>query len=192
MTEWVQQQICIKICIKFEHSSVKTVQMIQKGATMGNWWLAASSQCTCSCITYHVEFFAEISNHPGDSAPLQPRFGVLWLLVFPKLKSPLKGERFRTFDGIQKNMTRQLMATRRTMWGPRHLFWRGLRCHFPMYNVSCIFNKCLYFFILCEWILSGQTSYMKDPWTWTMYRDWLWKWWAGWVGGQREKIGTTV
>ena len=27
---WVEQQICKKICIKFEHSSVETIQMIQK------------------------------------------------------------------------------------------------------------------------------------------------------------------
>ena len=30
MTEWVEQQICIKFCIKLEHSSVETIQMIQK------------------------------------------------------------------------------------------------------------------------------------------------------------------
>ena len=31
MTEQVPQQICIKFCIKLEHSSVETIQMIQKG-----------------------------------------------------------------------------------------------------------------------------------------------------------------
>ena len=33
--DWVEQQICIKFCIKFEHSSVETIQMIQKAAAMG-------------------------------------------------------------------------------------------------------------------------------------------------------------
>ena len=30
MTEWVEQRICIKFCIKFEHSFVETIWMIQK------------------------------------------------------------------------------------------------------------------------------------------------------------------
>ena len=37
MTEQVEQRICIKFCIKLEHSSVETIQMIQKAAAMGNW-----------------------------------------------------------------------------------------------------------------------------------------------------------
>ena len=30
MTEQVEQQVCIKFCIKLEHSSLETIQMIQK------------------------------------------------------------------------------------------------------------------------------------------------------------------
>ena len=37
MTERVEQQICIKFCIKLEHSSVKTIQMIQKSTVMSDW-----------------------------------------------------------------------------------------------------------------------------------------------------------
>ena len=37
-----------------------------------------------------------------------------WL--FPKLKSPLKGNRFQIVDEIQENMMRQLMAIGRTVW----------------------------------------------------------------------------
>ena len=37
MTERVEQQICIKFCIKLEHSSAETIQMIQKATAMGNW-----------------------------------------------------------------------------------------------------------------------------------------------------------
>ena len=67
--------------------------MIQKAAAMGNWWSAASSrQRACSCITSHAEFFGEMSNHPGDSAPLQPRFGALRLLAFPKTKITFERE----------------------------------------------------------------------------------------------------
>ena len=72
----------------------------------------------------HAEVFGETSNHPLDSVPLQPRFGLLaqkfynfWL--FPKLKSPLKGKRFQTIDEIQENMKGQLMETGRTARGPK-------------------------------------------------------------------------
>ena len=57
-----------------------------------NWWLAASQQCSLSCITSCAEFFGETSNHPGDSTPLQPRFEALWLLAFPKTKITFERE----------------------------------------------------------------------------------------------------
>ena len=37
MTEQVEEQICIKFCIKLEHFSAETIQMIQKVGAMGNW-----------------------------------------------------------------------------------------------------------------------------------------------------------
>ena len=77
MTEPVEQQICIKFYVRLEHSSSKTVQMTQKATAMGNWSLATSSQHTHSCVMSRAEFCGETSNHPGDSAPLQPRFGAL-------------------------------------------------------------------------------------------------------------------
>ena len=58
--------------------------IIQKATAMGNWWLAASwQQSAHSCIMSHAEFGKTV-NHPGDSAPLLPRFGTLWLLAFSK------------------------------------------------------------------------------------------------------------
>ena len=93
MTEPVEQWICIKFCIKLEHSSTETIQMIQKAAAVGSWWLEDSSrQCAHSCIMYHAEFFGKTSNHPGDSFPLQPRFGTLRLLAFPKTKITFERE----------------------------------------------------------------------------------------------------
>ena len=45
---------------------------------------------------------------------------------------------------------------------PKCLLWRGLKCHCPMYNISCIL--CLLFeclpVILHGWILSGQTLHV--------------------------------
>ena len=138
--------------------------MIQKPVAMGNWWLAASlRQRTCSCITSCVEIFGETSNHPGDSAPLQPRLGTLQLLAFPKTKITFErkeisdlqwdsGKYDRAADGdSNKGLCRMFWTVeemlRELCEVPRCLLWRRLRCHCPVYCVSCIcifFNKCLY------------------------------------------------
>ena len=58
ITEWVEQCICIRFWVKPEHSSMETIQVIQKATAMGNWWLAASSlQCAHSCITSLMQSF---------------------------------------------------------------------------------------------------------------------------------------
>ena len=87
MTEWVEQQISIKFCIKLELSSTETIWMIQKSTAMRNWWLAASSwQRIHSCITSRAEIFGATSNHPGDSAPLHSTFDAQDFWPFPKTK----------------------------------------------------------------------------------------------------------
>ena len=48
----------------------------------GDWQLHHNNMPTHA--SHIVQFFGKISNHPGDSAPLQPRFGSLRLLAFPK------------------------------------------------------------------------------------------------------------
>ena len=40
----------------------------------------------------HAEFCGETLNYPGDSALLQPRFGALQLLAFPKTKITFERE----------------------------------------------------------------------------------------------------
>ena len=88
--DWVR---LIIFCIKLKHSSMETIRMIQKAAAMGNWWLAASTwQRACSCITSCAECFGKTSKHPGDSAPLQPKFGAIQLLAFPKTKITFERE----------------------------------------------------------------------------------------------------
>ena len=103
--------------------------MIQKATAMGNWWLAASLwQQASSCITSHAEFFGETSNHPGDSAPLQPRFGTLKLLAFPQTKITFETEEIsdrqwdsvnynRAADGNWENCVRSLGAYFEGDWG---------------------------------------------------------------------------
>ena len=159
MTEWVEQGMCIKFCIKLEHSSAETIGMIQKATAMGNWWLAASSwQCARSCITSQANFFSKTQNYPDKSALLKPRFLVFccdfWLI--PKLKSPLKRKRFQTIDEIQENTTGQLMAIGRTVWGPKVPTVKGTEEYIvlcTMFLLSCYLLQLMtLFFILLGWI----------------------------------------
>ena len=148
--DWaVEQQFCIKFCIKLEHFSMETIRMILKATAMGNWWLADSSQQgICSCITSHAKFFWETSNHPGDSALLQPRFGAPQLLAIPKTKINYEreeisdhqwdsGKYVRAADGDWESCVRSQGAYFEGNWGIIVL------C--TMFLVSYIvFTKCLY------------------------------------------------
>ena len=134
MTAWVQQWICIKFCIKLEHSPMETIQMIQKATAVGNWGLAASSwQCTCSCITFHAEIFGTTSNHQVTQPPYSPDLVPCDFWIIPKLKSPLKGKKFQSIDEIQENTTGELMATGRTVWGPNVSTLKGTEA-----SLSCV------------------------------------------------------
>ena len=119
MNEWLEQRICIKFCVELEQSSIETIEKIQKTAGMGNWWLTASSQHTGSRITSRGEFFGEISNHPGDSDPLQPRFGALRLLSFPKTKITFERKEISDSQWDSGKYDTELIAIGRTVWGPK-------------------------------------------------------------------------
>ena len=148
MTEWVEQQICNKFCIRLEHSWVTTIRMTQKAAAMGNWWWQLCHNnvpAHASCLVQRS--FGKTSNHPGDSAPLQPRFCTLWFLAFPKTKITFERDeisdhwwdsgKYRAADGDWENCVRSHGAYFEETWGVIVL------C--TMFLVSSIFNKCLYF-----------------------------------------------
>ena len=128
-TEWVEQRICIKFCVKLEHSSMESIQIIQKDTAMGNQWLAASPwQGACSCITSHAGFWRNIRS-PRWLSHLQPKFGTLQLLAFPKTKI--------TFE--KEEISEHRWDSGKYRWGkwwqlgevgevPRCLLWSGLRC----------------------------------------------------------------
>ena len=98
---------------------------------------------------------------PRWVSPLQPRFGALQLLAFPKTKITLErgeisdhwwdsGKYNGAADGNWENCVRSQGAYFEGNWGIIVL------C--TMFFVSCIFfNKCL-FFVLPGWRPSGQTS----------------------------------
>ena len=152
MTEQVEQQwICIKFCVKLEHSLVGTIWMIHKVTGTGNWWLAASSQQYASSCLMSAEIFGKMSNCPGDSVPLQPRFGALWLLASPKTKITFEKEDISdcwwdsgkydgAADGDWENCVRSQGTYIEGDWGIIVLW--------TMFLVSCIFfNKYPYFHI---------------------------------------------
>ena len=64
-----------------------------EGCSYG-WLVIGSFIMTTYSLMHHVlcRVFCETSNHPDDSAPLQPRFGTLWLLAFPKTKITFERE----------------------------------------------------------------------------------------------------
>jgi len=47
---------------------------------------ASLLQCACPFYSSRAGFYGKSSHHPGLSAPLQPRFGSLRLLAFPRTK----------------------------------------------------------------------------------------------------------
>jgi len=57
-------------------------------------------------------FSGKTSHHPGLSAPLQPRFGSLRLLAFPKAKIAVEREEICEFDShtVHKLSQRRLTA----------------------------------------------------------------------------------
>ena len=98
---------------------MEPIPMIHKTAALGNRWLAASLQHTHSYNVSHAEFIGKTSNHPGDLDTYRPDLVACNIWLVSKLKLPSKGKRFQTIDEIQENMTVQLMAIGRTVWGPK-------------------------------------------------------------------------
>ena len=118
MTEGAEQWICIKFCIKLEHSSMETIWVIQKATATGNWWLTDSSQ-QCIMLMHHVSC-SVLKRHQimqVTQPPNSPDLAPCNFLLFPKLKSSLKEKSFQTTDEIQENRMGQLMVIGRTVWG---------------------------------------------------------------------------
>ena len=165
MTEQVEQQICIKFCVKLEHSSAETIWMIQKATAMSSWWWAAGdwqlhhdNMPTHALCLVLVQSF--VAKHQITKVP-QPIFGTLRLLAFPKTKITFEREEIsdhhwdsgkydRAADGNWENCVR--------FWGPYIEGDWGFIVLCTTLLVFCIFfSKCL-FFILHGWIPSGQAA----------------------------------
>ena len=133
MTEWVEQKLCLKFCVKLEHSSMETIQMIQKAAAMGNWWLSASSWRHMTTHASHLlqSFLAKHQIIQVTQTTYSPDLAPCDFWLFPKLKSPLKR---KILDcQIQENMTGQLMVIGRTVWDPKVPALKGTET-----SLSCV------------------------------------------------------
>ena len=131
MTEWVEQWICIKFCVKLAHSSMETIRMIQKA--FGDNAVSAEQ--------------IKVWHGTNASKMVENLLKVIHVL---EGRQQIEQLRMLNLYGMQLKICVRSQSA---------YFLRGLRCHCPMCNVSCIFlNKCLYFTILHGWILSGETS----------------------------------
>ena len=140
MTEQVEQWVCIKFCIKLEHSSIETIQMIQQATAMVNCWSAASSwQCTHSCASHLMQ--SVLARHQITQVtqpPYSPDLAPCDFWLFPKLKSPLKVNRFQTSMRFRKILQGSWWWLGELCEVPRCQLWRTLGHHWHMYSVSCI------------------------------------------------------
>ena len=161
VTEWVEQGICVKFCIKLEHSSAETIWMNQKGHSY--WQLMIGSFImTMHPLTHHIscrDFWWNIKTPRWFSPTIAP-FGTCNFWLFPKPKSPLKGKRFQTISETQENKTGQLMAIGRTVWGPKVPTLKGTEAALSCVQMFLVSSSIMsLFFIVHGWIPSGQTSY---------------------------------
>ena len=78
MMEKVEQQLCMKFCVELEHFSEDTILIESEGPSDGLLVIGSFIKIT-HLLMYHLScgVFWEMSNHPGDSVPLQFRFGAL-------------------------------------------------------------------------------------------------------------------
>ena len=145
-----------------------TIWMTQKAAAMGNWWWQLCHNnvpAHASCLVQRS--FGKTSNHPGDSVLLQPRFGELQLLAFPKMKITFERDEISDhqwdsgkYDGVAngnwENCVRSHGAYFEGDW------YVIVLC--TVILVSCIFfHKCLYFsYYMAGYLLDRhRISYFK-------------------------------
>ena len=155
MTEQVEQRICIKFCVKLDHSSMGTNYADDsEGHSYGQ--LVIGSFITTTCLLMHHVWCRDFSwNIKSPRWPLQPRFGALQLLAFHKTKITFEREEIsdhwwdsgkynRAADGNWENCVRSQGAYFEGDWGVI------VQCFLYLQEMSL-------FFITHGWIPSGQT-----------------------------------
>ena len=144
MTEWVEQQICIKFCVKLERSYSYDSECRSYGLLVIGSFIRTMHLLMQNIL---CEFF--FVKHQMNQVIQPSRFGILWILAFPKTKITFEREEISDHpwdsgkydgaaDGNWENCVRCQGAYFEGDWGVIVL------C--TMFLVPCIiFNKCLYF-----------------------------------------------
>jgi len=70
----------------------------------------APRQCACSRVALYPHLSGETSGIRRTHSTLFSGLSPSKVFLFPKLKTTLKGCRFRTIEEIQENVTRELRA----------------------------------------------------------------------------------
>ena len=100
MTEWVEHQICIKFCVKLEHSSVETIRMIQK--TFGDDAMSAAL-----IQVWHKHFKdgqKSVESDPRWKACNEQNTWECWMCTgCNQQRSTTDGVRTRSWSGDSKN-----------------------------------------------------------------------------------------
>ena len=119
MTQWAEQRICIKFCVRLEHSSTEDWGD-SEGCSYGQLGIGSFSTTT-HLLVHHVlcSFLVKHQITQVTKPPYSPDLAPWDSWLFPKLKSPLKGKRLQNFSEIQENTTGQLMVIARQVWGPK-------------------------------------------------------------------------
>ena len=133
----------------------------------GDWQLHHNNApAHASPAKARAESFGKISNHPGDSVPLQPRFGTLQLLAFPKTKVTFeRGEISDHWWDSGKYMGK-MMKTGRTVWGPKLPTLKEA-------EVSLIYVQWFLYHVHVP--SSINVSIFHNPWLDTFWRDLIYR-----------------
>ena len=117
ITKLLEQQICIKFCVKLEHSSEETIWMTQLGQLV-----IGSFITTTRPLIHHVScrvFWWNIKS-PRWLGPTTAQIQHPATSGFSQNSNHLrKGRDFRSLMRFQENITGQVMANGRTVWGPK-------------------------------------------------------------------------
>ena len=102
MTEQVPQQICIKFCIKLEHSSVETIQMIQKGKLWAtSYWQLHHDKTLTHTSRLMQSFLVKQPTTQVTQTPYSPDLAPCDFWLSPT-KIILKRKKFQTVNEIQE------------------------------------------------------------------------------------------
>ena len=137
MIEWVEQWICIKFCIKLERllpfPGNYSDDLEAHSYGWADAWQLHHDNAPTNTSSLMQSFFMKHQITQVTQPPYSPEVTPCDFWLFPKVTSPLKGKRFQTIDEIQGNMMGQLMAIRRTLWGPKAPALKGTEA-----SLSCV------------------------------------------------------